>query len=228
MGTKDEMTLALFDNSVKAKVSQMLQSNYEFNGHKDRMPLEVFGMNFRLFKPTPTYVNLEFLVITPIGKFFQPIGFFDASLNVYVLNEFAESYKRLKSSQQIGSDAKFLDIKTNAVIGAFSGQTIQQVLQVFEEFRIGGWNNEFKDGRMIPATMRYDKRFESNGYNSELLFCNDGYPQFYLHDDYGLRGAIGAYMKGNSGKLSIHPTVEYKELFDKLDSLKLLTAFNKF
>jgi hypothetical protein len=227
MDTKEQMTMALFDNSVKAKVSQMLQSNYEFNGHNDRMPLELYDISFRLIRPTSTYINLEFLVSTPIGKYFQPVGFFDATLNIYVLNEFAESYKSLKSSQQITSDAKFLDIKTNAVIGAFSWQTIQQVLQIFKEFAVTGWKDEFRDGMMIPATMRYDKRYESNGYNSELLFCNDGYPQFYLDDDHGLEGAIGAYIKGNDGALSIHPTVEYKDLYDKLNLLKLLTAFTK-
>lgn len=227
MDTKEQMTLALFDSSVKTKVSQMLQPNYEFNGHKDRMPLELYEISFRLFRPTPTYINLEFLVSTPIGKHFQPVGLFDTSLNIYVLNEFAETYKRLKSSQQITSDAKFLDIKTNATIGAFSWQTIQQVLQVFKEFSVTGWKDEFIDGRMIPATMRYDKRYECNGYNAELLFCNDGYPQFYLDDDHGLEGAIGAYIKNNGGALSIHPTVEYKDLYDKLNRLKLLTAFTR-
>ena len=227
MDIKEQMTMALFDNSVKAKVSQMLQNNYEFNGHKDRMPLELYDITFRLFKPTPTYINLEFLASTPIGKYFQPIGFFGTNLNIYVLNEFAESYRRLKSTQQITSDAKFLDIKTNAVIGAFSWQTIQQVLQIFKEFSVTGWKDEFRDGMMIPATMRYDKRYESNGYKSELLFCNEGYPQFYLDDVHGLEGAIGAYIKGNDGALSIHPMVEHKELYDKLNRLKLLTAFTK-
>src|SRR5882672_895267 len=203
MDVKEQMTMALFDSSVKAKASQMLQSNYEFNGHKDRMPLELYDITFRLFKPTQNYINLEFLASTPIGKYFQPVGLFDTSLNIYVLNEFTESYKRLKSSQQLTSDAKFLDIKTNAVIGAFSWQTIQQVLQIFKEFSVTGWKDEFRDGMMIPATMRYDKRYESNGYKSELLFCNDGYPQFYLDDDHGLEGAIGAYIQGNDGRLNI-------------------------
>lgn len=227
MDIKDQMTMALFDNSVKAKVSQMLQSNYEFNGNKDRMPLELCDITFRLFRPTQNYINLEFLVSASIGKYFQPVGFFDTSLNIYILNEFTESYKRLKSSQQIASDAKFLDIKTNAVIAAFSWQTIKQVLQIFKEFSVTGWEDEFREGRMIPATMRYDKRYESNGFKSELLFCNDGYPQFYLDDDHGLEGAIGAYIQGNDSRLNIHPIVEYKSLFDTLSKFKLLTAFNK-
>ena len=227
MDTREEFTMALFDHSVKTKVSQMLQSNYEFNGHKDRMPLELYDTSFRLFRPTQSYINLEFLVSTPIGRYFQPVGLFDTNLNIYVLNEFTESYNRLKSSQQITSHAKFLDIKTNATIAAFSWQTMEQVLQVFKEFNVTGWTDEFKDDMMIPATMRYDKRYECNGYISELLFCNDGYPQFYLDDKHGLNGGIGAYIIGDDGALNIHPMVEYKELYDKLYKLKLLTAFTK-
>ena len=122
MDTKEQMTSALFDNSVKTKVAQMLQPDYEFNGHKDRMPLELYDISFRLFRPTSSYINLEFLVSTPIGKYFQPVGLFDNNLNVYVLNEFANSYKKLKSEGYITTEAKFLDIKINAVIAAFSWQ----------------------------------------------------------------------------------------------------------
>ncbi|KAF5051400.1 hypothetical protein DSECCO2_419420 [anaerobic digester metagenome] len=227
MDTKEQMTSALFDNSVKTKVAQMLQPDYEFNGHKDRMPLELYDISFRLFRPTSSYINLEFLVSTPIGKYFQPVGLFDNNLNVYVLNEFANSYKKLKSEGYITTEAKFLDIKINAVIAAFSWQTILQVLQIFKEFSVTGWDAEFKNGIMIPANLKYDKRYEVNGYNAELLFSLEGYPQFYLDDDHGLKGAIGAYIKDKNNELSIHPTVDYKELYDKLDRLKLLTAFTR-
>lgn len=80
---------------------------------------------------------------------------------------------------------------------------------------------------MIPATMRYDKRYECNGFKVLLLFCNEGYPQFYLDYEYRLEGACGAYIKDNRGEFGFHPTVEYKELFDKLNRIKLLTTFTK-
>ncbi len=226
MNINEQLIRAILDNSVHTNVLKMLQPNYEFNGHKDRMPINLFEMNFRLFRPTQTYINFEFLVNTPIGKFFQPIGIFsEYDTSLQLLNEYKIPYESIKSSVTLSSDIKFLDLKTNAVIAAFSWQTIQQVLLTFEEFQKTGWQPEFKNGMMIPATMRYDKRFECNGLSCELLFCNEGYPQFYLDDDHNLEGAIGAYLQ-NDG-LSIHPTVEYKDLFDNLSKLKLLTAFTK-
>ncbi len=111
--------MACFDNSVITKVAQMLQQNYEFNGFKDRMPLELYDISFRLFRPTSTYINIECLVqISPMEGYFHPVGLFDSNLNIYVLNEFVNSYKKLKSEGSITTEAKFLDIKTNAVIAA--------------------------------------------------------------------------------------------------------------
>jgi hypothetical protein len=180
-----------------------------------------------LHKPTPTYVNLEFLASSPNGKYFQPVGFFQNDGSVWVLNEFAEAYRQLISAGQITEKAKFPDKKTNAVIAAFSVQTVGYAVETLNDVRQHGWQPDFRDGMMIPPQMRYDKRFESNGFNCELLFSNEGYPQFYLDDEHELEGAIGAYIRGNDGRLSLHPTVEYKNLFDTLNKFKLLTAFNK-
>jgi hypothetical protein len=47
-----------------------------------------------------------------------------------------------------------------------------------------------------------------------------------LDDEYGLCGAIGAYMPSEQG-LSINPIVEYKELFDKFAQMKLLSAYKR-
>ena len=110
MDIKEEITMALFDNSVKYKVSQMLQSDFEYKGHKDRMPIGLYNMRFRLFKPTLNYINFEFLETGPMGSFFHPVGVFDNNLNIYVINEFAENYKHLKFSKQITLEGKFLDL----------------------------------------------------------------------------------------------------------------------
>ena len=227
MDIKQQFVQVLFDKSVKDKAAKMFQDSFDFNGHKDRMPLELFDISFRLFKATSTYVNLEFLVSSPNGLYFQPVGLFDKGLNIYIINEYVGAFQKLKSFGLITSNAKYLDKKTNAVIAAFSLPTLGHVFQTFQEFSKTGWKSEVRDGIMIPATMRYDKRYECNGYKCELLFCNDGYPQFYLDDEHELEGAIGAYIQKGDGKLSIHPTVEYKVLFDKLSRLKLLTAFTK-
>jgi len=225
MDIKEEFVQALFDKSVKEKVSQMFQSNFDFNGHKDRIPIDLFDISFRLFKATSAYVNFEFLVRSPNNRYFQAVGFFDKDLNIYILNEYAEAFQKLKAAGQIAGSSKLLDKKINAVIAAFSMPTINLALQSLSEFKEIGWQTEFRDGIMIPATMRFDKHYECNGLTCELLFSDQGYPQFYLDNKHQLDGAIGAYIPGEGDRLSIHPTVEYKDLFDKLSKLSLLTAF---
>jgi hypothetical protein len=225
MNTKEQMTKALFDNTVKNKVSQMLQPGFEFNGHTDRMPINLYDISFRLFRPTPTYINLEFMASTPIGKYFQPVGFFDADLNIYVLNEFADIFKRLRSSEEITQNAKFLDLKTNALIAAFSWQTIEFVVKIFNELQTTGWKP--KDYIRISSSDRFNKRFEANGFISELIIDQEGSPEFCLDDKYEFSGAIGKYLVDMEGNLDMFPTTEHKDLFAKLDKLKLLTAFTR-
>ncbi len=223
----DEFVYALFDPSLRGKVAKMFAIDFEYNGHKDRMPVELRDMQFRLHKPTPGYVNLELMISSPLGRYFQPIGLFDKNIEVLLLNEHVEAYHRLIGSGKITGKARMVDLQTNAVIAAFSMPTIQLVLQTFQEFQEHGWQSEIRHGHLMPATMRYDKRYICNGFKCELLFSNAGYPQFYLDDDHNLDGAIGAYILEDDGMLSINPTVEFKQLFDNLSKLGLLTAFTK-
>jgi hypothetical protein len=225
MNTKEQMTKALFDKTVKDKVSQMLQPGFEFNGHTDRMPVNLYDISFRLSRPTPTYINLEFMASTPIGRYFQPVGFFDTDLNIYVLNEFTDIYKRLRSSGEITKDAKFLDITTNALIGAFSWQTIEFVVEIFKELRTTGWKP--KDYIRISLSDRFNKRFEANGFLSDLIIDQEGSPEFHLDDKYEFGGAIGKYVVDLEGNLDMFPTTKHKDLFTKLDKLQLLTAFTR-
>jgi len=225
MNTKEQMTRALFDNTVKNKVSQMFQPGFSYNGHNDRMPINLYDISFRLFRPTPTYINLEFMTSTSIGRYFQPVGFFDADLNIYILNEFADIFKRLRSSKEITEKANFLDIKTNALIGAFSWQTIEFVVEIFNELRTTGWKP--KDYIRMSLSDRFNKRFEANGYISALVLDQEGSPEFCLDDKYEFSGAIGKYIVDMEGNLDMFPTTEHKNLFAKLERLQLLTAFTR-
>jgi hypothetical protein len=220
-----EFVKTLLNRSIKDNARQMFEANFDFNGFSDRMPLEMYEISFRLFKPTSSYVNLEFLLSSNMGRCFQPIGFYDSKMNIYILNEYASAYEDLVKSGQVSDKVSFLDKKVNAVIAAFSIKTIELVFQIFKEFNIHGWEQNVINGVLFNPMLRYDRRFECNGFSSELLFSQEGYPQFYLDDEHELEGAIGAYIQGKNGKLNIHPTIEYKSLFDKLSDLKLLTAF---
>lgn len=227
MEITEDFIKALFSDKIRNYAKQMFNPDFEYNGHKDRMPIDMFDVSFRLFKPNSISINLEFLAISSTGKYFQPIGFYDKENNVFILNEFLPSYNNLVSSGQIHESIKRLNLKINAVIACFSMTTAILAYETLDDFEKNGWNDEFRGSINIPGYMRYDKNFESNGFKCNLLFSHDGYPQFYLDDQYELQDAIGVFLKNADGRFMIHPTTEYKEFFDLLKQMSLLTAFKK-
>lgn len=106
-------------------------------------------------------------------------------------------------------------------------ETIMQVVDIFKDFEKRGWDSEITNGIMIPGYMKYDRKYQANGFACELIFTPDGYPQFFLDDGYGLNGPIGAYFNKQGGNLGINPIADYKRLFDELLQKKLLTAYKK-
>jgi hypothetical protein len=217
----EQFTKTLFLDDTLDKVKNQFESSTEIQ------PVDEFDMNFRLLLVGNT-INLELLASGPLGHYFKPIGFYDRQMNIYVLKEFETDIEELKSKGELINDSsiKTLSLRENAVIAAFSMDVIVTALQVLNEVKEKGFEPEFRNGMMIPANLRYDKRLMVNGLNSELIMTFEGYPQFNLDDDYGLNGAIGAYMPSEQG-LSINPIVEYKELFDKFAQMKLLSAYNR-
>src|SRR5665648_656201 len=96
MTVEEEFVMALFNPSVVSNASRMFKPNFEYNGHKDRLPIDLYDMNFRLYKPTPDYVNFEFYTSCSIGSFFMPIALIDKELNIFLINEFISvSYTHL-------------------------------------------------------------------------------------------------------------------------------------
>lgn len=81
---------------------------------------------------------------------------------------------------------------------------------------------------IIPLIANYDRKVMVNGLKGELIMTINGHPQFHLaeeYDEYGL-GPIGAYIPSDES-FSINPIVEYKDRFDKLAQMNLLSAFNR-
>lgn len=217
----EQFAKTLFLQETLEKVKEQFITQTEI------LPIDTFDMNFRLLLVGDT-INLELLASGILGHYFKPIGFFDKNLNVYVLREFENDVSQLKNKGEIPTDLKIntLSLKENAVIAAFSMDVIITVLQTANEIKEKGFEPEFRNGIMIPANIRYDRRLLANGLNSELIMTFDGYPQFNLDDDYNLRGAIGAYISDEQG-LSINPIVEYKSLYDKFIQMKLLSAYKR-
>ena len=201
----------------------------QFNTQTEIVPIDMFDMNFRLYRTTPNYINLELLATGSLGHYFKPIGFFDSNINIYILHEFESDLKNILCRDELPNHIviKPISLKENAVIAAFSMEVIIEVLLTFKEISEKGFKPEFRFGSMRPPNIRYDKKLTVNGYNSELIMTLEAFPQFFLDDEYGLQGPIGAYRKSINGKLSINPIVEYKTLFDKFVSMSLLSAFKR-
>ena len=217
----EKFTKTLFLDTTIEKVKN------QFSTGKEIQSIDDFDMPFRLFL-TGNTINLELLTAGKFGNYFKPIGVYDRQLNVYVLKEFEEDLNQLKYKKEISENVPFktLSLRENGVIAAFSMDTITTAYQVMKEIEEKGFEPEFIEGIMIPANIRYDKRFIVNGLNSELIMTFDGTPQFYLDDEYGLSGAIAAYSYSGQG-LGSNPITVYKELFDKFAKMKLLSAFNR-
>ena len=227
MTVKRDCVKVLFDKETKEKALQMFDKEFDFAGNKDRMPIEKYDLSLRLYKPTSKYVNLELLLTTQFGRCFHPIGFYDNENYVWILNEYVETFLELSSSGEVIGNPKILDKKSNAVIAAFSLQTLEIALNILDEFVQHGWEPKFQNNLMIPPKIRYDKRFICNGFECELLMSTDGFPQFFLDDKHKLEGSIGAYIIGDNDHLEIHPTIEYEKVFNQLSKFELLTAFTR-
>lgn len=227
------MNLTITEEFVKTLLlSETLERvNEQFISQKEKVFLESFDMNFRLFKPTSNYINLELLARGNLGNYYKPIGFFDRSLNVYILHEFEDEFKKLQDRNELPIDAvvRKISLKDNAVIAAFSMDVINQVLLIFKEISEKGFNYESQINydRSMPPWFRYDKRLVVNGYISELIMTFDAFPQFFLDDEYGLKKPIGSYRQSGNGNLVFDPIVNYKTQFDKLYSMSLLSAYKR-
>lgn len=223
MTPTQEMVMTLFTRETIDKVKG------QFKSGKEIVSNESFDMGFRLFKPTANSINLELLSQIPIetgeekdfpgigrGRiqstvmFFKPIGFytqkkgfFSTDIEVTVLKEFENDLDFLIKTGKNSSHIKIqkLTLRENAVLAAFSIEAI------------------------INAQKYRDASFIANGLNCDIFMTLEGFPQVFLDDRHGLSGPIGAYLLREQN--SVNPIIQYKELFDKFDTMSLMTAFKR-
>lgn len=197
-----------------------------------RLPIETGGER--------EVVNIPGLgegIIQPEIEYYKPIGFYTNPnfkdyetdiLDLYILREFEEEFNLLSGLHNIPTNVSvhYLSLSENAVIAAFSMETYQKAMKIFEEISLKGFKNEvnLKLKRSTPSWMQFDKQFFTNGFNVELLMSFNGFPQFFLDDEYELKGPIAAYLENPDGSINLNPIIEYKELFDKLHSMALLSG----
>ncbi len=224
MTVKNEISNVIYSGEILELVKDFFKSD-------DRIRLfDRNEMGFRLCKHEKSknitlelYVQLrEFIddkeVINEFGlaktftyyNFFKPIGFysmkrflFRSKLELTVINEYVD---RSKIEMNYLFDNHNFNIKTltleeNAIIGAFSKETYLQ------------------------AKKLKDVSFIANALHCDIYISNDGFPQVFLDDSYGLSGAIAAYFaKSNS---SLDPMIHNKKIYDKLLTMNLLTALKR-
>jgi hypothetical protein len=218
-----EMVMTLFTKDTLDKVKK------QFSSGTEKVPVDSFDMSFRLFKPKADNINLELLIQMPIetgeeqdipgiGKgrmqktvmFFKPIGYFiqkkgifSNDLEVTVVKEFENDLDFLIKNNQVPSNIKThkLSLEENAILASFSMEAA------------------------VRAEKYEDDSFFANGLYCDIFMTFDGYPQVFLDDRHGLSGPIAAYLIRE--KKSVNPMIEYKELFDRFNSMSLMTAFKR-
>jgi len=223
MKQTQEKVMTLFTKVTNYKVKK------QFSNGIDKVPIESFDMSFRLLKPTTTNINLELLIQIPvesgeeqdfpgIGRgsiqknvmFFKPIGFFtqrkgflSTDIEVTVIKEFEIDLDFLIKNDKISSNIKIhkLSLEENAVLAAFSMEAL------------------------IHAEKYEDASFFANGLYCDIFMTFDGFPQVFLDDRHGLEGPIAAYLLREQD--SVNPIVQYQHLFNRFDSMSLMTAFKK-
>jgi hypothetical protein len=222
MTPKQEIIMTLFTKETIDKVKE------QFKNGKEIIAYESFDMNFRLFKPTASHINLEFFaripvetvkeqdlsgvgnrargmvsVLKPIGFFSQKKGFSSNGLEVTVLKEFEDDLNYLIELGKIDSNLKInkLSLEENALLAAFSVEALFQ------------------------AEKYQDCSFNANGLDMDIYMTLDGeYPQSFLNDRYGLSGHIGAYFLRDENR-RIDMNTSYKDLYWDLFKMSLMTAY---
>jgi len=233
MSIKKEMTKALFHEETLNTVQKMLTGIID----REIFPLENYDMMMRLFYSSGETINLEVITSSSSGyRYCKPIGYYTREndlFQLHILKEFEKEAEVLEISKLLPEafTLRKLSLKENAIIAAFSMETVVTALQAIKEKQNGndqsGFNSEL--GIMIPEgaqNMQYDKSLMANGLKLELLMSMENYPQSYLDDEYNFEGPIGAY-RPNSGGLNIDPIVGLENTFDRLKNMSLLSAFKR-
>jgi len=246
MTASQKMVMTLYHEGVLEQVRK------QFNNETNIVSIEAYGILFRLFKADAGNINLEISTEIEIGKseeivfpvigktniqksfrFFKPIGFYTNKneIEITILREFEKEYDLLLNDNKLKTNVitHSLTLYENALLASFSTDTFANAFQALTEFEENGMTSKFEPeyDMMIPAPMRYDKKYIANGLYSELIMGVDGsFLQFHLDDKYGIKGAFIEFIM-KSGSLSY---AAYKDevLFHKFNQMSLLNSFKQW
>lgn len=205
-----------------------------FRSDKEIFPIESFPdkiEKYRLIKTKVGTINFEKLITLPIdidkdqdlqciktfpnninGRivdcivYLKPIGFFTQNttlangLELTILKEYENELGWLLKHNAFPSSIKvnLLTFEENAVLAAFSMEAL------------------------MNAQKYKDISFYANGLYCDIVLTHEGFPQIFLDYRYRIDGAIAAYLIKEEN--AINPITQYKHIFDKLDSMDLMTC----
>jgi hypothetical protein len=223
MNATQEMVSTLFTPAIIEQVKK------QFRDKTEKVPIDSFGMSFRLFLSKYGNINLELLIQMPAEEgayqniegfgrgiiqknvmFFKPIGFFSLkkgfftnTLEITILKEFEKDFNILLKDGKIPSSIKVntLTLQENAVLAAFSMEAY------------------------LKAEKYEDSSFSANGLYCDMFMTFEGYPQVFLDDRHGIDGPIAAYLLRE--KNTINPIMEYQNTFNMFSDMSLLTALKR-
>lgn len=205
----DQLTKALFEHQTIDTLIKCIKDDTRISS------VELFDLDFRLYKNKKGLYNLEVLIFDDKGAYFKPIGYYEIikkgwfsrnKITLTILREFELSFEKNNFYNNRIFEVKFLDIQSNGLIAGCSFEIINSLQRSF--------------------STRQDQFLISNGLNLELIIALDGNPQLYLDDRYGIEGALIVYVNNNNG-LGINPAIKYTSKFKELEQLELFTAFKR-
>lgn len=191
-----EMFKAFISEEAISKVKAQAKSGEQI------VSVDMFDMNFRIFKTNVGMYNFELLCNSALGMYFKPIGFYSIEKGFLSRKVFLTVLKEFESElQSTSKDVSTLSLIENAVIAAFSMEVVNIAQQ-------------YKDANLM-----------ANGLKCDIFMSFDNIPQFYLDDQYNVQGCIAMYPIKQQN--SVNPTVQTKALFDKFQKMELLSVFKR-
>lgn len=227
-----EMVFTLFSSATVAKAKEAFKQ-------KKRIDLEVFEIDYTLNLVSENCVTLETGIMTPnatdpekatkhipirqvIGVYSLSKGLFSTTISLQIPYKFWAEYESMKKASQIKHTFSVTPFSTieNAIIAALS---IESFIAASESYI--AQKKILEGGRLAFFRTSMDINFTSNGFICDMVMSNEGYPQFFLDDKYGVTGPIAVYLLKKGGDIEFSVLPQYKELVQKLKTQNLLTIY---
>lgn len=206
----------LFSNETIQKAQNLRDSE------NDRIAIDKNGIPFRLQKARTGNINLEVFFQDQKGMFYKPIGFYEFDIlgkvsEIYILNEFVETFNKTKNNLQNIDKAKFLNLLDNVYIALGSREVGNTVTAMFNSPNYSEYNH-------MDFSKRQFQSLEINGLKVDVKTSMMGALEAVYDDENDdFNGEDMLVMFQNNNGISIHSSErEYQNMMNK----GLLSIFN--